>query len=465
MIHKKELKLFLSFFVMYSFFVSYINWNENSRLDLTMAVVDEHRFEIDSYYNNTGDRAFYNGHYYSDKEPGMSFLAVPVYFLYKEFFGKPVLHHNVYNQNISASYLQLMFFVIVFTSALFGAMSVVLVYRALNYFTANERHRLFITITFAMGTLVLIYSRLFINHVVAMFFAFLSFYLAFLTKRGRDFALPAGLFAGFAASTQLSTAIVALGNLVLLWRVRKRIPFYVIGCVIGLLPLLLYNYSIFHNPFEFTYFHMDKTIWGFESVNGQFKFRLAEGLNIMARLLVDPYRGLLVYSPVLIFAFIGLWLMYKKYRAEALLIASYFLVILVYNSQLNVWYGGSAFGPRHFVLLMPFLMLPLGYSFRRYKLWILLPFVAISIFINVLGLQFVQDTLFPGQPAFEQRLHSLRPISNPLLDAYLPNFAEHGLDSTLMFRALGIKYHPFVNVIILLVFCVIVWRKELLALF
>jgi hypothetical protein len=33
---------------------------------------------IDSYHVNTGDKAFFNGHYYSDKAPGTAFLASPV---------------------------------------------------------------------------------------------------------------------------------------------------------------------------------------------------------------------------------------------------------------------------------------------------------------------------------------------------------------------------------------------------
>lgn len=56
---------------------------ELSQLALTRAIVDEGRLEIDSYYNETGDRAYYNGHYYTDKAPGLSFLALPVYATWK----------------------------------------------------------------------------------------------------------------------------------------------------------------------------------------------------------------------------------------------------------------------------------------------------------------------------------------------------------------------------------------------
>src|SRR4051812_39759888 len=49
------------------FFRQAPGWNENSRYDLVVALVDHHTTRIDPYISNTGDRAFYHGHYYSDK--------------------------------------------------------------------------------------------------------------------------------------------------------------------------------------------------------------------------------------------------------------------------------------------------------------------------------------------------------------------------------------------------------------
>jgi len=77
--HRFEVKIFLTLFLLYSFFIYWATWNEDTRFFLTRAIVDENRFEIDTWYNQTGDRAFYDGHYYSDKDPGLSYLASPVY--------------------------------------------------------------------------------------------------------------------------------------------------------------------------------------------------------------------------------------------------------------------------------------------------------------------------------------------------------------------------------------------------
>jgi hypothetical protein len=42
------------------------DWNQNSRFDLTMAIVDQGTFRIDDYVSNTGDYALVDGHAYSD---------------------------------------------------------------------------------------------------------------------------------------------------------------------------------------------------------------------------------------------------------------------------------------------------------------------------------------------------------------------------------------------------------------
>src|SRR5579885_1657854 len=56
-------------------------WNQNSRFDLLRAIVEQHTLRIDAYHENTQDKAHFQGHYYSDKAPGLVFLAVPMAFV------------------------------------------------------------------------------------------------------------------------------------------------------------------------------------------------------------------------------------------------------------------------------------------------------------------------------------------------------------------------------------------------
>ena len=72
-------------FVASAYFYQDPEWNGNSRLNLTRAIVEQGTFAIDAYHEApgwaTGDKAFFQGHYYSDKAIGASMMAVPIYFL------------------------------------------------------------------------------------------------------------------------------------------------------------------------------------------------------------------------------------------------------------------------------------------------------------------------------------------------------------------------------------------------
>jgi hypothetical protein len=67
----------------FSYFYHDPGWNGNSRFGLTFALVQEGRLAIDSFHDRegteTGDKSFYQGHYYSDKAIGASLVAAVFY--------------------------------------------------------------------------------------------------------------------------------------------------------------------------------------------------------------------------------------------------------------------------------------------------------------------------------------------------------------------------------------------------
>ena len=75
--------IFLMVVIGYGYFSSERDSNINSRLALVKAIVDEGRFEIDSYHNSelyTTDKSYFNGHYYSDKAIGTAVLGAIAYY-------------------------------------------------------------------------------------------------------------------------------------------------------------------------------------------------------------------------------------------------------------------------------------------------------------------------------------------------------------------------------------------------
>src|SRR3981081_2901838 len=76
---REALLLGVVLFVFFAYFEPYPDANQNSRLGLVRAIVEKRTTAIDEYASNTIDYATFNGHIYSDKAPGLSFAAIPVY--------------------------------------------------------------------------------------------------------------------------------------------------------------------------------------------------------------------------------------------------------------------------------------------------------------------------------------------------------------------------------------------------
>ncbi|MBA3545570.1 MAG: hypothetical protein H0T76_03720, partial [Nannocystis sp.] len=74
--------LVLALLCTYAYFIGPPAWNQNSRLALTRALVEHGSPIIDDYHVSTGDKSQRDGHFYSDKAPGASLLALPAYALF-----------------------------------------------------------------------------------------------------------------------------------------------------------------------------------------------------------------------------------------------------------------------------------------------------------------------------------------------------------------------------------------------
>lgn len=457
--NRKEFKLFLTFFLIYAYFAHWGGWNENSAFDLTRAIVDEHRFEIDTYYNDTSDRAFYNGHYYSAKAPGMSFLATPTYAFFKlayyklmpdDFIGRHkgtdeswvrlIGHESVPIQirpKPGLFILTSMFLVTIMTSVLFSALTVVLIYKTSKLLTDNENHCLLVAVIYGASTLAFHYSLVFVTHATGTFFAFFAFYLVFKMRRGSEGYAPlAGVLAGFAVVCEYSTILLSLFCLFIVVSSKKRKPLllFCLGFLVGVMPLLIYNVLLFGSPIKFASLYMDPALFSIDAFErshmGFTSFH--PDSSVIVRMLVYPYRGLFFYYPVLLLSFFGLDMMYKQgYKYESLgILLLFILYLLLFSTRTGTWYGGYCFGLRYILPFIPFLTLPLVFSLKRIKLLVIL-LAIISVSINLVGLQIMEDyvlddtTLFMSSHYLElQKTHQV--MFNPLKDHYLRLFTMYG---------------------------------------
>ncbi|MBC7255776.1 MAG: hypothetical protein H5T66_06695, partial [Chloroflexi bacterium] len=84
--------------------------------------------------------------------------------------------------------------------------------------------------------------------------------------------------------------------------------------------------------------------------------------------LISPGRGLFIYSPVLLFSLVGLWLKIRRkqlHKIDAILLA----VIVIHWVSISIfsagWWGGHSIGPRFFTDLNPFFAFYLIPLFER----------------------------------------------------------------------------------------------------
>lgn len=510
---KREIKIFFTFFLMYSFFVHWIGWNENSRFALVRAIVDENRIEIDTYANQTTDRSYFNDHYYSDKDPGVSLISVPIYAYWKFICGffTPKYEANdgsegylttlvgVNNVPIIEYFnpgffiLTSMILVTIFISSLFSALTVMLVYKISSYFTKKESHRLALTIIYGLGTLAFPYALIFYEHALAMFFAFFAFCLLFKLKKERvrddKYPILAGLLFGLAVTISAVSAIIVIGSLIYLLKVDKRkIKWFIIGGFLGLTPFLIYNYMVFGIPFTLPRYYLDPKIWPqLEGIHG---LQIPNPI-LMIRLTIYPYKGLFFYYPVLLLSVIGLFYFYKEFKIESILFVYIFLAFLILNSSWWAWWGGASFGPRHLSLTMPFLILPLISFLKKIKrkdlvVYFAFFFIILSIIINFSGLETSKEpislTTFTFKPLYAERVNTLSILENPIYDYHIPNFIRHGSRSRIFEGAINLRiidirdtplsygrffpivggFHiPFLCLLPLVIIMVVIWRTEI----
>lgn len=447
----KELKIFLTFFIIYSFFIHWTGWVEDSHLALTRSIVDDQRFEINSYYNITGDRAYFDSDYYSNKAPGLSILSIPVYsawkliyvfflpdsskevnfwddgHLVKSFFGEQII--TLINPGIFTLFSMIL--VTIFTSSLFSALTVILIYKISRYFTKKESDRLLIVLIYGLGTLAFPFATVYFSHATATFFIFLSFYLLFKVKNEKlsdmRLILLGGIFAGFAVVVDYIVILIvmALVGFTLSIKRKNTTLFYVVSIFAGLMSLLLYNLLIFGTPFELTINHSDSALFP-----SRFDMNLPE-LPLILQMLILPYRGLLFYSPVLILSFIGLFYMYKEHKLETVVITLIFTSFLFVFSMMVGWWGGTSYGMRYMLPVIPFLMLPLIYIFKKLNFRLIIILVTLSIFVNILGLQTWENNIIDGNnilinDTFQEKIDNIQFLYNPLYDYYLPLFLKNG---------------------------------------
>lgn len=467
MLTSRERRLLIAFLLIGTLFMHWAYVQTNARVTTSMAIVEDGTLAIDNYANISQDRVVSDGHYYSDKAPGVAMIGVPLYGFSKLIglltpmppvwqFEKDWLPigeahpsgtdtPDVYMiPSYSSTYMLFHFLIHFFASVFLGGIILVLLYRYLRFQDYSEPISVLVPAALGLGTFFLWHATSLYGNVTATAFGFAAFYLL-ETRDGQRDALYAGILGGlapvFVYYGGLLTAILFAYQL---WK-GDRWKTYLLGTIIGVAPFLIYNTLAFGAPWELPY--MQQTLYHTgasdpalfsglgtdEVLFGLFVYKPHHLAMNLINLTIAPSRGVFFYAPIFLLALYGLWKVRGQRRRKLLWTCAVpFLGYLAFNTALVGWEGGPVLGPRYMIPMLPFFAIGIAEGLRQLgpDRWVfftllLVPsvLVAYSGFVgNPLHPVTVSDSIRLGDAA----LLSYAPTYNPLPSYWNQTLVNHG---------------------------------------
>ena len=341
----------------YASVIQSFSWNQTSHYALIRSL-GHGVAHIDRYQGTTGDKAFFEGHWYSSRAPGLAIYALPWYgFLTgvnapQVARASPAQHHDDE---------------MIWAIGLWGNVLPALVIMLLVRWLAERVEPGTGTITavaVGFGTLLLPLGTLLFSHVFSACLGFAAFVLLWRDRDGpKRLWRPAlaGLLVGYAMVAEYPLLFVAivLGAYLLVDRDRiRRLAAYGAGALVGIAPLAIYDQWAFGSVWHVAYADLPPHQSGFFGIR-------PPDLSAAASILISS-RGLFTLTPLLALGVWGIVLLYRRgRRAEAVSIAAICLLYIGYNAGYYLPFGGAVPGPRFLTTMLPFLAVPVALVWRR----------------------------------------------------------------------------------------------------
>ncbi len=360
--------------VSYAYFYGGGGWNQNTRFDLVRALTERHTVQIDLYESNTGDKAKFEGHFYTDKAPGASLTAVPAVALARTALG--LARRDLYS---AETITWLSYVATVMAAGVPAALAALSIFWIALRLGAGPDAACMAALVCGLGTPLWAYATLLYGHALAAgclaAAVFGVVWLGDSARRASDAAVGfwTGAAAGWAVVAEFPAAVPsALIVAWACWRARQweqgRLFRLVIalgaGAGVAAAILLAYNWTAFGSLFYIAYSSEEGS---FEAMKtGIFGVNLPQA-SVAYELVFGRFRGLLPLAPVLAVAPVGLWMWIRRSPTRDVTLVSlaiaafYFLLAAGYS----YWDGGWSYASRHLGPALPFLALGIAPLWQR----------------------------------------------------------------------------------------------------
>jgi len=375
------------------------NPNSATRLLAATAIVEKGDARIDEFAEMTIDKALFDGHFYMDKAPGMTLMALPWVALTNAVTGQTSsdVPHKLFDPAAEHFLAVRMHVAIAFTNAILAALAAIALLQLGTGITGNRNAGLFAAIGFAFGTTMWGWSTSYFGHAPTTALIAIALWAVWRGTAGGAhpgrYALIAGLALGWAVVIE-HTAILTGAPVALwaLWRVRRWEPprigrmigLALVGGIAASIPLFVYNIAVFGHPFQTGY----SGVVGFEGMQqGLFGLTYPKA-DILWEIVGGKRRGMVWVAPVLVLAPFGIWALLRDpaKRDIGMMAAAGAAGAFLYHASYVYWDGGNSTGPRHALPAVAYLAIGLAAFWAgasRVEKWLGGGFLAVSVLVSL----------------------------------------------------------------------------------
>ena len=376
-------------------------------------------------------------HTYSALPPGLAFFTFAVVSLAQMI--------TPLDPSASAVYIATYF------STIFGALAAVLFFKTARMF-GSERASAFLTLVFAFGTSLWVYSRIYLPEALATCLGLAAVYCLLSARQKvsqgevvdleagesndanpqpRSLRLPVSIFlSGLLLGITVFVDNVAIFFYVpiFLWVIfdvstlelsnkLANIFFLILGTFVGFIPILLYDIASTGNALSAPY--GNPFIGGVQLSSYSLNF-FGQGLY---EILFSPASGLFLFTPFVLISVVGFYYLLRERLGESLLFLGLFTSILLPISLLSdsTYFLHNTIGPSEIVIAMPFILLPAITVLTRMKKLNLASITSYSlgaVSIVITGIIALTDPVLGPTDALSG------PNASPLLATNIPLFLD-----------------------------------------